>query len=129
MGVSSRTHTLRFVLAVGGILVSAYMTWAAWRGPPPRSFAPTPKPVDRTATSEEISEVNRVAEAMTQQFRQNHTAGVPLILENLLTGPIPDNPLVEGVGTSMQSCDEQPQVTVDWLVCTTTMTVRAVIPR
>ena len=126
---SPRSRTLRFSIAAGALVLSIYMTWAAWRGPPPRSFDPTPPAVIRKATSSERAAVFQLAEAMTQQIRENKTPSSAMSLERLLAGPIPDNPLIEGVGTSRNTCDDHTDAAVDWLVCPTTMTVTAVMPR
>ena len=120
----------RIGLALMATGASAYMTWAAWRGPPPREFAATPPPIARVPDEAEVSAVNRAAAEMTRHIQANPQADPSAPLESRLASPIPDNPLVEGVGTTAVTCvDESPPPPVDWLFCPERATVTGVIPR
>lgn len=116
-------------LWVGASLVCGYMTWMAWLGPPPRPISATPEPIQRGITTTEIEAVTRLAMAMTQDINDGSPSAPGSNLEALLSEPIPDNPLVEGVGTHAVSCDtDQKNRTVDWLYCPASRTVRATVP-
>ena len=119
----------RVALVLMATGLSAYMTWAAWRGPPPREFAATPPPIPRSADQAEVLAVKRAAAEMTEHIQSNPPAQIGSPLETLLASPIPDNPLVEGVGTTAVTCvDKTPPPPVDWLFCPERATVTAVIP-
>ena len=120
----------RIGLAIVAVGASAYMTWAAWRGPPPRDFAATPPPIARPADEADVLAVERSAAEMTEYIQSNPAAQPGVPLEDLLANPIPDNPLVEGVGTTAVTCTDDPLSSkVDWLFCPDRGTVTAVIPR
>ena len=120
----------RIGLALMATGASAYMTWAAWRGPPQRDFAAIPPPIARSADAADVLAVERSAAEMTEHIQSHPAAQAGMPLEALLASPIPDNPLVEGVGTTAVTCtDVSPPPTVDWLFCPERKTVTAVIPR
>ena len=116
-------------LWVGATLVCGYMTWMAWRGPPPRLIPATPEPIQREVTPAEIEAVTRLAMAMTKDINDRSPSAPDSNLEEVLSEPIPDNPLVEGVGTHAVSCDTVSNTrSVDWLYCPESGIVRAAIP-
>ena len=116
-------------LWVGASLVCGYMTWMAWLGPPPRPISATPEPIQRGITTAEIEAVTHLAVAMTKDINEHSPSASAANLEELLSEPIPDNPLVEGVGTHAVSCDtDHLNRTVDWLYCPDSRTVRATVP-
>jgi hypothetical protein len=119
---------------VGAIAFCFYATWAAWRGPPPRSIPSTPSPIARESSAEEAAKVHETAERLSlaiQQTRQRLDR--PIAWSELegrdpngqphLPYPIPDNPLVPGVSTTAAWCGDTPQPhRVDWLYCPETST-------
>lgn len=110
-------------------MMCAYMTWMAWRGPPPRPLWPTPNPIQRGVSDSDIEAVTRIAVSMTMDLNERFPSEPVSNLEDLLSDPIPDNPLVEGVGTHAISCETDPKhLSVDWLYCPDSRTVRATVP-
>ena len=111
------------------LAVCLYASWAAWRGPPPRTVHDPPDPLPRTANLATIRGLHKTAAAMTQEAQQANAGIASADLESLLSEPIPDNPLVEGVGTTAEWCGEgDSPLEVDWTFCPTTGTVTAVTP-
>jgi hypothetical protein len=126
--------SLAHIPIVGAIAFCVYATWAAWRGPPPRSIPSTPSPINREVSAEEATMVRETAEGLSlaiQQTRQRLDRPIPLSdLEGRdpsgrphLPYPIPDNPLIPGVSTTAAWCGDTPLPhRVDWLYCSETST-------
>jgi len=119
---------------VCAIALCSYVTWAAWRGPPPRSFPPPPSPLTREPSEQEANLVNEIAKRLSLAVLQTRQRlDRPLAINELegqdasgqphLPYPIPDNPLVSGVSTTAVWCgDAQRPYDVDWLYCPETST-------
>ena len=113
------------------IPVSLWASWAAWRGPPPAAAINTPPPLSREVSEEARAEQRDVAAHLTMQIRAAMARG-PVPLSSLyaedggvLDTPIPDNPLVPGVGHVVAHCGEGPSPTqADWSYCEQTGELR-----
>ena len=139
--MAGANNTLVRTLVGGAIVFCTYATWAAWRGPPPRSYAATPSPLDRTPSDEETELVQETADRLTKAIRQaQQRLGQPIPLSDLegqdplgqphLPYPIPDNPLNPGVSTTSTWCGETPRPEgVDWLYCPETSTFTPGLPQ
>jgi hypothetical protein len=109
--------------------VCLYASWAAWRGPPPRTIQDSPAPLPRNANLATLQDLQQTAAALTQQAQQSQAGSSTGNLESLLNEPIPDNPLVEGVGTTAAWCGRGLKpIEVDWIFCPDTGTVTAGLP-
>jgi hypothetical protein len=109
-------------------VTSAWLTWAAYRGPPPRQAQPSPAALPRLATQAEWSAINRVGDRLTLELRAaTARAGRPLAGNELegtdaagqawLPSGIPDNPLVPHVGSIRTECTDLPVIEADWVYC------------
>ena len=110
--------------------VAGALSWAAYRGPPPRPAAPLPPSLPRPPTGAEWSAVQAQAQTMSQAIHAARTrsGALPTVaeLEGLdptgqrwLPDGIPDNPLVQGVGTVGAGCELDPDALAvpDWWYC------------
>ena len=117
--------------------VAGALTWAAYRGPPPRPAVDIPSPISRKATPQEVAQVRQQAVRMTAQIQETYKAageyptlssleGNPESGHQWLSSPIPDNPLVEGVATVGTSCSEGEVngMERDWWYCPQTGQIR-----
>ena len=118
------------MLALG---VTAWATWAAWRGPPPQPTRETPLPIDRPPTEQTLRRLHETAKALSHEVGlMRQKLGRPILAAELeghppdgaplLTNPIPDNPLVKGVGTVVEHCGSDPAKGSDWIYCPRTAT-------
>jgi hypothetical protein len=122
------SHSLGWCLVLS---TGTGLTWAAYRGPPSRTLAPTPASLLRDATAQEWEDVNRIAERLSEAVaRANNRTTAPAQglrtdqLEGLapsgrpwLAFPIPDNPLVDGVGSITTDCAFEITTAADWIYC------------
>lgn len=113
------------------IPASVWASWAAWRGPPPTPTIDVPQPLSREVSAEARATQRAVAARLTAQIQAAMSAGpVPLsalYAENgtVLDAPIPDNPLVPGVGHVIEHCGAGPNpATADWWYCEETGELR-----
>jgi hypothetical protein len=83
----------------------------------------------RSAHPDDIKTVQSIAESVTREVQNHPDTTTDKPLEEMMSAPLPDNPLVEGVGTTFRWCGEGaiPEG-VDWLYCPESRTVKAVIP-
>ena len=130
---------MRPVLAVA-LALSAWASWAAWRGPPPSGSFSAPEPLSRASSQASIQALQQVSDQLNSAIAdaiQRH--GRALKLHELeghdaqgipfLPFPIPDNPLVAGVSTLVEQCPPHPtEAVADWLYCPETGEVTAAIP-
>jgi hypothetical protein len=130
-------HRWLFALAVPFTL---WLTWAAWRGPPPQASTTTPEPISRSASPSEIAAVHATANSLTKHIQAAQNAKGRDIHIGELEGkdeqgnpfipiPIPDNPLVAGVASIQEACGTAIIANdKDWSYCPTTGELHAVIP-
>ena len=129
------SHWLGWCLVIA---TGAGLTWAAHRGPPLRTLPPTPTPLLRNPTTQEWEDVNRIGERLSEAVAQaNNRSTAPAQglrtdqLEGLspsgrpwLAFPIPDNPLVDGVGSITTDCAFEITTAADWIYCPETSQIR-----
>jgi len=125
--------------AIVALPVSLWVSWAAWRGPPPPVPYPSPTPLLRTespaaktaviAMASDITLLIRTASGQrgdaiqTHQLEATDAAGEPF-----LPHPIPDNPLMPGIASIEERCPADTVLTqADWVYCPATGVLRAVI--
>ena len=118
-------------LGIAVVPISLWASWAAWRGPPPNEALTTPSPLPREASAEAQAEQQAVASALTARIRAALAHGpVPLSALSaedspILGAPLPDNPLVPGVGHVIEHCDHAPSLAeADWFYCARTGEIR-----
>ena len=125
-----------WILALG---VTAWASWAAWRGPPPQPTRDYPGPIERPPTEQTLRRLNDAAEALSHEVGlMRQKLGRPILATELeghaldgtpfLTNPLPDNPLVEGVGTVTEHCGSGPAMGSDWIYCPDTATFTPHVP-
>ena len=119
--------------------VSAWASWAAWRGPPlPKSYAtpaPLSRPVSEAAKQAVLTQMANITERIerarlkrgqplpTHLLEASDEQGKPYIGQ-----PIPDNPLMPGIASVQENC---PAYNVrsqqDWVYCPQTGDIVPVI--
>jgi hypothetical protein len=114
------------------------LTWAAHRGPPSRTWVPTPASLLRVATAQEWEAANRagarLSEAVALANNKNHAPDQGLRADQIegldptgrpwLAFAIPDNPLVHGVGSIKADCTFAITTAADWIYCPETNQIR-----
>ncbi len=131
------SHSWIYLLAAP---VTLWLTWAAWRGPPPQAPTSTPTAITRSASKSDIAAVESTARQVTKHIQTaQRTQGRDIRIGELegkdengkpfIPVPIPDNPLVEGVASIQEACGTQSiSASKDWTYCPTTGELHAVIP-
>ena len=119
--------------------VSLWVSWAAFRGPPPPEGHPTPPPIKRAAseadrqnlvavsrqltTAIQNAKVQRGHEIKTSQLEGTDADGQPYIRMS-----VPDNPMMPNIASVATHCPpEKQQSAADWVYCPTTATIVPVI--
>ncbi len=117
--------------AIAGPL-SFWATWTTWQGPPSQAAPRVPTPMARPPTAEQILEQEAIARDLTARIQQAISGGLEVTVYDLLHAelpqlgdPIPDNPLVPGIGHIIEDCDETAApAEPDWVFCPATGILR-----
>ena len=127
------------LFATAALAFSVWASWAAWRGPPPQTQFKAPATLARPPSAETIATLRKMSEQMTAAIqRASAEMGRPIEIHELegrdasgqpfLATPIPDNPLINGVSTVIESCGSTVYGKADWVYCPSSGEFTATVP-
>ena len=114
---------------IGAIPISLWVSWAAWRGPPPPKSHTVPAPFERLASHKDRQTVLEMASTFTVAIQQAMaTRGHPIETAQLeaadaqgkpyVQQAVPDNPLMPNIASVAEHCPPHQQMsTADWVYC------------
>ena len=112
--------------------LSLWVSWAAWRGPPPPIRHETPAPLERLSSPKERRAVLESASLIAAAIQRSKLARGSAIQSNQLEAldengipflehPIPDNPLMPGIASIAEHCPADSHASqMDWVYCPST---------
>ena len=112
--------------------VSLWISWAAFRGPPPPTAHPTPPQIKRTVSEVDRQRIVAVSQQLTTAIQNAKHQRGHVIEASQLEGTdangdpfirmsIPDNPMMPNIASVATHCPpEKQQSTADWVYCSET---------